>query len=166
MAKGVGAAHVKVVLGRGKAAAPAPVGRLGKRSLEGLFKEALRSWADAYAAQSGTMNYHILGETEILSMTRHVPQTTDNLKKMSCGWGLTKITKHGDALLKTIAAFLEQHQVTLVGPFEPHDATDAAAAAAAPDSPRGASDEDGAGGFGGGERQSDGSDFEDDPWSS
>lgn len=164
--KGVGAAHAKVVVGRGKKAEP--VGRLGKRPLESLFSEALRSWAEVYAAQNGTNSYHILGETDILSMTRHVPQTTDNLKKMSCGWGLTKITKHGDALLKTIAAFLEQHQVVLVGDFEPHVAVEVLAVA--PDSPGGASSysADAGGGFGsgygGGERQSDGSDFEDDPW--
>jgi hypothetical protein len=92
------------------------IGRLGSKRREREISNLLRAWAEEYGAEINTSAYHIVGDSGILDLSKRVPTSKEELKKMS-GWGLTKVVKHGDRLIGVINGFLHDNNIELSSPF-------------------------------------------------
>jgi hypothetical protein len=91
--------------------------RLASRKLEQSLSTHLQAWVEKYSTETGCANYHIAGEKDIAEIVIYVPTTKENLKALGTGWGLTKLKRHGDALIAAITDWIDTNNVELVGEF-------------------------------------------------
>lgn len=92
--------------------------RLGNVKLQRELQKRLKDFWEERAAMHGTAMYHLCGDSEIIALAIHVPETVHQLKQLD-KWGTTKLKKHGEAVIEVILAFLTEKQVKLNGEFRP-----------------------------------------------
>ena len=90
----------------------------GARASSGAYKNSksphpqlakdLRELRDKFVAEEDVPIYYVLGSTTLDDMVKYLPQTLDELKKIS-GFGEVKIRKYGQQFLEIIQAYCQEN---------------------------------------------------------